>query len=249
MVDLTELAADADADMVYAVGDVHGRLDLLERLEAIIQEDVRRKAFGRPVICYLGDYVDRGPQSAGVIEWLARSSEGTARRIYLKGNHEDRMLAFLEHPEANGPRWLEFGGRQALASYGIETPEDAADADWPGIRDALKAALPPSHLRFLNGLQLAFRWRDHLFVHAGLHPERGLADQEARDLMWIREPFLSSGRDWGARVVHGHVIEPEPVVRPNRIGIDTGAYRTGRLTCLVAETPPRFLSARLEATA
>jgi serine/threonine protein phosphatase 1 len=229
-------------EMVYAVGDIHGRLDLLQAMDRRIQQDIATCGFQKPVICYLGDYIDRGPDSAGVLNYLACGESDGPVRIYLKGNHEDRMLDFLESPQEHGSGWLKYGGRETFESYRIVVPEKPMDADWVSLRDALADALPRGHLHFLRHLNIAYRWRDHLFVHAGLNPDRALEDQLPHDLMWIREPFLSSERQWGPRVVHGHVIESSPVVKPNRIGIDTGAYQSGRLTCLVAETTPRFLS-------
>ncbi len=223
----------ADATAVYAVGDVHGRLDLLEEIEAAIAADIAATRPVRPVICYLGDYIDRGPASAQVIDRLATPFDDGVTRVFLMGNHEDRMLGFLTAPAADGPAWLQYGGREALESYGLTVPSLPLAADWPRLRDALAAALPPAHLDFLRGLRLAFAWRGYLFVHAGLDPARPMNAQDPRDLMWIREPFLSSDRDWGLRVVHGHVIVDAPVFRANRIGIDTGAYHSGRLTCLV----------------
>lgn len=230
MLDLLALRREAAATRVYAVGDIHGCLDLLVRLEAAIRHDLIARPTREPLICYLGDYVDRGPASAGVIQHLIAYAKGDVRRVFLKGNHEDRMLAFLEAPAANGPRWMQFGGVEALVSYGL-TETEIEGENWEAIRDHLTAVLPADHLVFLRSLELAVRWGDYLFVHAGLDPARPLADQDPRDLMWIREPFLSSDRDWGARVVHGHVIEPEPVFRSNRIGLDTGAYQSGILTC------------------
>jgi serine/threonine protein phosphatase 1 len=231
---LQDLRPDTTATRVYAVGDVHGRLDLLLRLEAEIHKDLAAWPTSAPLVCYLGDYVDRGPSSAGVIEYLATPPRDGLRRIFLKGNHEDRMLAFLSEPEANGPRWMEFGGREALASYGLPRA-DIDSRDWQTFRDTLAAALPASHLAFLGALELALRWSGYLLVHAGVDPARPLADQDPHDLMWIREPFLSSDRDFGLRVVHGHVIGPEPVIRANRIGLDTGAYKSGVLTCAVLD--------------
>lgn len=231
---LDDLQPETTATRVYAVADIHGRLDLLLRLEAQIREDLAARPTAAPLICYLGDYVDRGPASAGVVERLAAPPCDGLRRAFLKGNHEDRMLAFLEAPAANGPGWMNFGGRQALASYGLSKAQIEAE-DWPVLRDALAAALPPPHLAFLRALRLALRWGGYLFVHAGLDPARPLSDQDPHDLMWIREPFLTSDRDFGLRVVHGHVIHPEPVLRANRIGLDTGAYRSGVLTCGVLE--------------
>ncbi|HEX7931192.1 MAG TPA: metallophosphoesterase family protein [Sphingomicrobium sp.] len=227
---LEELQRETSATRVYAVGDIHGRLDLLMEIEQAIEADLDARPTNAPLICYLGDYVDRGPSSAGVIDHLASRASDGLRRVYLKGNHEDRMLAFLEEPEANGPGWMKFGGVEALASYGLSQTA-INSGDWPDLRNQLATALPREHLNFLRSLDLAFRWGDYLFVHAGLNPARALADQDPHDLMWIREPFLSSERDWGLRVVHGHVIEPEPVFRANRIGLDTGAYQSGVLTC------------------
>lgn len=224
----------ADATSVYAVGDVHGRLDLLEEIEVAIGADIAAIRPARPVICYLGDYVDRGPASAQVIDRLATPFADDVARVFLKGNHEDRMLEFLEAPAAAGPAWLQYGGREALESYGVAVPERVEGADWMRMRDMFSAALPTAHLAFLRALRLAFVWRGYLFVHAGLDPARPVNAQDGHDLMWIREPFLSADRDWGLRVVHGHVIADRPVFRPNRIGIDTGAYHSGRLTCLVA---------------
>jgi serine/threonine protein phosphatase 1 len=178
----------------------------------------------------LGDYIDRGPASEGVVELLAGHRVSRPRRVFLKGNHEDRMLAFLDDPAVQGPGWMKFGGREALLSYGV-SDADLETEDWPHIRDRLVNGLPQRHLAFLTGLEMALRWRNYLFVHAGLNPARGLQTQDLHDLMWIREPFLSSEQDWGLCVVHGHAIEPEPVFRPNRMGLDTGAYRSGILTC------------------
>ena len=241
---LDDLRPETTATRVYAIGDVHGRLDLLLRLEAEIRNDLEAQPTAAPLVCYLGDYIDRGPASAGVIDHLAAPRADGLRRVFLKGNHEDRMLAFLDEPAANGPGWMKFGGREALASYGLAQGDIEAE-DWQALRDGLAAALPAAHLAFLKSLELALRWGGYLFVHAGLDPARPLADQDPHDLMWIREPFLSSEHDFGLRVVHGHVIEPEPVFRTNRIGLDTGAYKSGVLTCAVLERSAiRLLQAR-----
>lgn len=230
------------ADAVYAVGDIHGRLDLLIGMEAAIAEDIERTRPMRPVICYLGDYVDRGPSSAGVVEHLIGLASAPSR-VFLKGNHEDRLLAFLDDPAGSGPRWMKFGGREALQSYGVTAPEEIRESDWEDLRDAFALALPDEHLRFYRELRLAFAWRRYLFVHAGLDPSRPVNDQSSHDLMWIRDPFLESDRDWGSFVVHGHVIVAQPEFRPNRIAIDTGAYKSGRLTCLVASAgDPRLIA-------
>lgn len=232
MIDITMLPR-VDATAVYAVGDIHGRLDLLDEIEIAILEDIDRAKVDRPLICYLGDYIDRGPQSAQVIDRLCSRIGHGPDRIFLKGNHEDRMIAFLADPIANGPAWMQFGGREALESYGLTVADAACESDWADLRDRLDAVLPASHRSFLAELRLGVVWREYLLVHAGLNPERPVTAQQARDLMWIREPFLGSECDWGFKVVHGHVITEKPVFRANRIGIDTGAYQSGRLTCLV----------------
>lgn len=246
MVDVTSISSPeaATADAIYAVGDIHGRLDLLMEMEEAIAGDIRRTRPQCAVICYLGDYVDRGPSSAGVVEHLVSLASDGVARVFLKGNHEDRLLAFLDDPAASGPRWMEFGGREALASYGVTAPGEIRGRDWDDLREAFARALPDRHLRFYRDLRLAFAWRRYLFVHAGLNPSRPAVDQTAHDLMWIRDPFLQSDRDWGVMVVHGHVIVDQPEFRSNRIAIDTGAYKSGRLTCMVASAgEPRLIIA------
>ncbi|WP_404711652.1 metallophosphoesterase [Sphingomonas sp. MMS24-J13] len=235
MIDATKLSPQPDADIVYAIGDIHGRLDLLERMEEAIAADIAARQPTHPLLCYLGDYIDRGPHSAQVIERLCGVFADGITRVFLCGNHEDRMMAFLDAPTENGPAWMKFGGREAMESYGLDVPETIEGDGWLDLRDALRKILPPAHLRFLEGLQLGLNWRHYLFVHAGIDPHKPLTEQSPRDLMWIREPFLSAEQDWGHRIVHGHFIVEEPVFRFNRIGIDTGAYRSGRLTCLAID--------------
>ena len=238
----------SEATTVYAVGDIHGRLDLLQEIERLIADDIAATRPSCPVVCYLGDYIDRGPHSAEVVERL--STFGATRlappiRVFLKGNHEDRLLDFLEEPEEHGASWLDYGGREALTSYGLSVTNGAREGRWTHIRDQLQERLPAAHLNFLRMLRLAFVWRGYVFVHAGLNPDLPMHAQNPHDMMWIKEPFLSSMRDWSRRVIHGHVVVPEPVFRANRIGIDTGASRSGRLTCLVvSDGPPRVLQTR-----
>lgn len=230
---------------VYAIGDLHGRLDLMEAMEDAIRADIASYRPAAPLICYLGDYIDRGPASAEIIDRFATGFDDDVPRVYLRGNHEEQLLDFLDDPVARGPSWTQYGGREALLSYGVSLPPRLDTAAWLAARDALDAALPDAHRRFLNELRLAFVWRDYIFVHAGLDPARPVTDQSPRDLVWIREPFSSSRTDWGYRVVHGHVIVDRPVFRPNRIGIDTGAYYSGRLTCVaIDDTGTRIIEAR-----
>ncbi|MDF0490107.1 metallophosphoesterase family protein [Sphingomonas sp. H39-1-10] len=237
MIDVTLLPSPetTNADLVYAIGDVHGRLDLLDKMERAVAADIQAVKPSKPVICYLGDYIDRGPHSGQVIDRLSSPFEDDVSRVFLRGNHEDRMIDFLEAPRENGPGWMKYGGMDAFESYGLSVPEIHDDDDWLTLRDRLLEVLPASHQEFLQGLRLGLVWRDYLFVHAGVDPARPLSMQAPHDLMWIREPFLSSDQDWGMRVVHGHVIVDEPVFRANRIGIDTGAYKSGRLTCLAID--------------
>ncbi len=237
MIDVTRLSgADVEAaSVIYGVGDIHGRLDLLDEMEAAIATDIAASAAERPLICYVGDYIDRGPNSAQVLDRLCSYSLDAPPRVFLKGNHEDRMIKFFAEPAENGPEWQQFGGREALQSYGVAAPDKGADADWPKLRDQFAAALPESHRSFLKRLRFGLRWQNYILVHAGLNPRRSITEQAPDDLMWIREPFLSSDRDWGFKVVHGHVAADEPVFRANRICIDTGAYQTGRLTCIVLD--------------
>jgi serine/threonine protein phosphatase 1 len=245
----------ADASVIYAVADLHGRFDLLIAMECLIARDIAETQPSRAVVCYLGDYIDRGPQSAQVIEhlsttaYIAGADPDTApARVFLKGNHEDRMIAFLSDPVANGAGLVQYGGRELLASYGLSMPDEPDDPRsttvWLDLRDAFAHALPPAHRQFLEALRLAFVWRNYIFVHAGLNPRHPLDAQDPHDLMWIREAFLKSSHVWSHRIVHGHVVVPEPEFHPHRISIDTGASRTGRLTTLVvSHGAPRLLHA------
>lgn len=223
-----------DATTIYAVGDIHGRLDLLLALEEIIMVDIAKTKAQRPVLCFLGDYINRGPNSAQVIEHLSKESSPQIPRVFLKGNQDDRMMAFLREPELQGAAWLGSGAKQTFESYGIWSSKEQAKHDrWKPLRDDLVVAMPPAHHRFLVQLRLAFVWRNFVFVHAGIDPESPLESQTERDLMWIKEPFLRSTKNFGPRIVHGHVKVAEPEFHPNRIAIDTGAHESGRLTCLV----------------
>ncbi|MFQ5955692.1 MAG: metallophosphoesterase family protein [Kiloniellales bacterium] len=222
-----------DDSRVYAVGDIHGRLDLLMAVEDLILEDAAKAPERRKVVVYLGDYVDRGPESRGVIEHLREAPLTGFERVYLIGNHESMMLAFLEDLGA-GPGWMWNGGDATLMSYGVAAPTAWTDRNQlEAAQDGLERALPQSHREFLAALVLSHREGDYLFVHAGIRPGVALDKQDPNDLVWIREEFLDSSADHGVMVVHGHTIREQPVRRPNRIGIDTGAYFTGRLTCLI----------------
>ena len=219
--------------LVYAVGDIHGRRDLLDILLAKIRADAALAGEARPVLVFIGDYVDRGPDTRGVIEAVLTLAREAAFEVRpLRGNHEAQLLAFLEDPRA-GPAWLEFGGGATLASYGVAPPAGRTDeAGWEDARRALAAALPDAHLTFFKQLELAVVCGDYLFVHAGVRPGIPLNEQSEHDLLWIRDEFLSASRPFEKVVVHGHTPEAAPYLGRNRIGIDTGAYATATLTAV-----------------
>lgn len=230
---------------VYAVGDIHGRADLLRDLQAMILEDATGYDEFRKVIVYIGDYVDRGLQSREVIELLLDSPLPGFEVVYLKGNHEALMLDFLEDVKS-GPGWLEIGGSATLFSYGVSMSDQLPLAKrLAEAQSELKRQLPERHLHFLYNLSLQHSEGDYLFVHAGIRPRKPLDGQTEQDLLWIRGEFLESVVDHGKMVVHGHSITWEPEVRSNRIGIDTGAFASGVLTCLILNgTDHKFLQAR-----
>jgi serine/threonine protein phosphatase 1 len=222
--------------LIYAIGDVHGRIDLLGPLLEDIAADARRSAKDRaprPVLIFLGDYVDRGPGSREVVETalaLKRASDFEVRTLI--GNHEETLLAFLDDPMV-GASWVEYGGAQTLASYGVHPPSSRADVEaWEGARTAFATAFPADHLAFLRGLELHASYGDYVFVHAGVRPGVPFERQDPRDLLWIRQEFLDVDHGLGKVVVHGHTPEVEPYMGRHRIGIDTGAYATGVLTAL-----------------
>ena len=212
---------------VYAVGDVHGCREQLVDLHAAIAADVAARPSPSVLLMHLGDYIDIGPDSAGVIDVLARPSPITgATTVNLMGDHERMLLDALSGDRAAATDWLWAGGRASLASWGI-------DPDVP--REQWQAALPASHVAFLRSLVLTHREGDYLFVHAGIRPGVMMAQQTPDDLLTMRQPFLWSDADFGAVVVHGHNTSPLPAVTGNRIGIDTGAGHGGPLTCVVLE--------------
>jgi serine/threonine protein phosphatase 1 len=224
-----------DGKRIYVVGDIHGRNDLLVRIHEAICVDIRKRPTSlKPIVVYLGDYVDRGPGSSAVLNTLIRTPLKGMKSVYLKGNHEDMMLRFLHGDSV--PHWLHNGGDATLASYGIEASWMMSDAStMEALRRRLQDAMPPEHVTFLESLRLFYVAGDYLFVHAGIRPGVPLDAQRPADLLWIRDPFLMSKNAFGKCVVHGHTICPVPEVRTNRIGIDTGAFYSGRLTCLVLE--------------
>lgn len=220
---------------VYAIGDIHGRVDLLRDLHRQIIDDAGQGTPRRKVLVYLGDYVDRGPHSFEVVDSLISDTPEGFETVFLKGNHEDMLLGFLEQG-AFGSAWLLNGGLATVESYGVDFGGMfMGAAKLRSARQNFRNALPQDHLEFFRGLAAFHVEGDYLFAHAGVDPNVSLENQDEHDLMWIREKFLRHTIPFGKIVVHGHTIRPSPDVRPNRIGIDTGAYETGRLTCLVLE--------------
>lgn len=220
--------------LVYAVGDIHGRLDLLEKLVGQIAGDRAEKAhLGTCSLVFLGDYVDRGFQSKQVLDYLRTLAPDWCDVICLRGNHEDMMLGFLDDPMAN-EGWLHFGGLATLASYDARPQEgETGRPDLLATASVFDDKFPRAHREFIRSMPLSHRIGDYMFVHAGLRPGVALDAQHPGDLTLIRQEFTDSKYDFGVRVVHGHTGVQNPVVLPGRIAVDTIAYATGRLTAAV----------------
>jgi serine/threonine protein phosphatase 1 len=218
----------------------------LLQLLSKIEEDHRSRPPAKAYLIFLGDLVDRGPDSKGVIDHLIKHPPGFAKTIFLKGNHEEFFLGALGGDLAMLQNWLVYGGAECAASYGV-SQGSILNSSPPEILARLVQEIPPEHLRFLEDMADTFKFGDYLFVHAGIRPGVDLEAQVSKDLRWIREGFLEDRTDHGVIVVHGHTIVEDVEEHPNRIAIDTGAYRTGVLTALALEgTERRFIQARQE---
>jgi Calcineurin-like phosphoesterase len=217
---------------IYAIGDVHGRADLVTELFTRIDSDLKAHPTAKSTEVFLGDYIDRGPHSRQVIELLIARQRGR-ETVFLKGNHEACALQFLKDP-AMLSQWKDLGGASTLRSYGVTLQRDDSHSPHE-IGIALRQAMPDSHRNFMQNLKLSFTCGDFFFAHAGARPGISLQQQSDQDLIWIRDDFLLHEEYFGKVVVHGHTPTREPDLRPNRINIDTGAYATGRLTCMVLE--------------
>lgn len=224
------------ATPAYAVGDIHGQIGQLRQALAWIIAQAQAQAVQglTPQVVFLGDYVDRGDDSRAVLEELTdlEATHPGIDWIFLAGNHEAALLGFLDDPLAHAP-WLEFGGVATLLSYGIHPPAEAGARALHQVRDQLAQALPSTHLAFLKRLRPHHQLGDYVFVHAGLRPGFAWKRQSVEDMLWIRDEFLATPHWYGKCVVHGHTIEAEPTLQPWRIGIDSGAYDGGPLSCLV----------------
>lgn len=229
------LPSVGDRMRIYAVGDIHGRLDLFDALlEAITKDHAARPPLPFQLIL-LGDLVDRGPSSALVVE-RAMALRDTH---FIKGNHEELFVATARGSVRHASAFRRIGGVETLASYGLPA-EDGAVMDDVAVTRWMLNHVPRAHVDFLDGFSDMLSMGDYLFVHAGIRPRVPLAAQEATDLRWIREEFLTHRGDHGLMVVHGHSISTEVEERPNRIGIDTGAWRSGKLTAIGLEGSARW---------
>jgi serine/threonine protein phosphatase 1 len=215
------------------VGDVHGRSDLLQRLLAAIDADCKQRPVPRPITVFVGDYIDRGPDSRNVIDLLLRWQQ-SHEAIFLRGNHETFLPRFLADPRSLD-EWRQYGGLETLLSYGLKPSINPDLNEQTKLASEFTRTLPREHLDFLQTLELTFSCGDFLFVHAGVRPGVPIHEQTEDDLLWIRDDFLNWEQPFQRFVVHGHSPVSEPDLRPNRINIDTGAYATGRLTCVVIE--------------
>lgn len=237
-------ATVAAGSRVYAIGDIHGRADLLREMHELIRADAKEFPSDRRVVVYLGDYVDRGDESRQVIDLLLDEKLAGFESIYLLGNHERTLLDFLNDISV-APSWFLYGGVETLASYGVRLDRrlPSESACYTQAQLELRRTLPPRQLAFLHALELTHVEGDYLFAHAGIRPGVALDAQAERDVIWIRDEFLESTVNHGKIVVHGHTITDAPETRANRIGIDTGAFASGKLTCLVLQDDWRgFLS-------
>jgi len=229
MIELLDAPASLPSGQrIYAIGDVHGCLDRLVALHEMIAEDLAERPSRQVALVHLGDYVDRGTDSAQVVDWLINGPPVAAdEMVNLMGNHEQMMLAAVAGAEQDAPaHWLSNGGADSLMSWGIG--RTVPQGEWA-------SRLPRQHLIFLRDLAISHRVGPYMFVHAGIRPGVPLDKQSRHDMLWIREPFLNSQADHGAVIVHGHTPKREPTVLPNRIAIDTGAILGGALTCVVLE--------------
>jgi serine/threonine protein phosphatase 1 len=219
---------------IYAVGDVHGRSDLIEHIFRAIDDDLARRPIVRPVCVFLGDYIDRGPKSREAIDDLI-SSARDREIVFLRGNHEAIAIKSLNDPTVFDNWMRRLGGIDTLISYGLDPKKFLGKNSIKRLQLAFNEVLQGAHWEFFGGLQNSFTCGSFFFAHAGVRPNVPLSAQAERDLLWIRDEFLSSETDFGKIVVHGHTPVEHEDLRANRINLDTGAFVTGRLSCLVID--------------
>ena len=223
----------SDGVRVYCIGDIHGRLDLLNDVHAKIANHLAGY-IGKIYVVYLGDYVDRGPHSMQVVDCLINSPLKDVTKVYLLGNHEQTLLQFMYGSDIGlAHEWFRFGGLATLQSYGVTLKGIPTNKEIDDIRTDLNEKCPMTHKQFYQTLVTHFELDNYYFVHAGVKPKVKLAKQNVEDLLWIREEFLNSTRQHGKVIVHGHSVSEAPEILSNRIGLDTGAYASNHLTCAV----------------
>lgn len=229
-----------DGERIYAIGDVHGRLDLLDRLLEQIDDDEARRGPMQTQLVFLGDLVDRGPDSAGVVDRLRCLPTGDRPARFLLGNHEEVFLSALDGDRRALRAFCRIGGRETVLSYGV-SPSDYERMDYDQLAAALSELIPATHRAFLASFEDLIVLGDYAFAHAGVRPATALSEQRTADLRWIRTPFLDHRGPLEKVIVHGHTIRAEVEWRPHRIGIDTGAYESGRLSALGLEGADRWV--------
>lgn len=226
----------------YVVGDVHGMDRLLDDLLAKIERDLEERPISKANLVFVGDLIDRGPGSAEVIERLRTFSNPKLKTVFLLGNHEEVLLRILGGESSLIGKWLQFGGAECLLSYGVDPKALKGMSEQEALAE-VQAKIPATHAEFIRGFADTCRIGDYLIVHAGVRPGVEIDQQRQSDLRWIRDPFLTNQTDHGVVVVHGHTIVGAVEQHPNRIAIDTGAYRSGILTAIVIEGSDRQLIA------
>jgi serine/threonine protein phosphatase 1 len=215
---------------VYAMSDIHGCAHLLEQMFAVIDADMSNSRPYRAIEVFLGDYIDRGPDSRRTLDLLIQRSRHR-NTVFLKGNHEAYFTSVLDDPSRLG-EWLKVGGLQTMVSYGLSAAPDLGKEEQSDLVRVLRSSMPPQHIEFLRQLRPTFTCGDFFFVHAGVRPGIALSEQREQDLLWIRDEFLQSKKRFGKYVVHGHTPVRQAELLENRANIDTGAYATGNLTLL-----------------
>jgi serine/threonine protein phosphatase 1 len=231
-----------NGERIYAIGDVHGRRDLLDRLLKLIANDDAGRGSAHSRLIFLGDLIDRGPDSFGVVECAIRLRDGPWQTRFLMGNHEEVFLRALRGDLRALRLLIRIGGRETILSYGVKA-DDYRNLNFEDLAAVLIEKVPETHVAFLSSFEESVEAGDYLFVHAGIRPGVSISEQSASDMRWIRDDFLRHRDSYGKLVIHGHSVTEDADVRPNRIGIDTGAYATGRLTAIGLEKDERwFLS-------
>lgn len=228
-------------ERIYAIGDIHGCAGLLTQLHDRIAEDMAARGWARNHLVYMADYIDRGPDSRKVMALVQAENPAGFAKVHLRGNHEAMLLEFLENP-VQGSGWLHSGGDSVLREYGISAPPEFSPAENLALAARrLASAMLPGELKFIQNLNPCYRSGGYLFVHAGVQPDTPLESQSEQNMIWIRKLFLNYEKDFAVIVVHGHAICNAVDIKSNRIGIDTGAHATGKLTCLILERNNRWL--------